>query len=150
VTQPDGQDQGEQDDREGAQAGQPPPGPRRVQPSPRRRRQAEKQADSGRHGECGQPVAPLHLDPTADGGHVREDKEQLESEDGLDQGQRPEAQRADLEDEPEDHAGQAKQPDRAAGQPEDEPDVNAGHLAALGPEALAHRGRGRAEACGQG
>jgi hypothetical protein len=49
----------------------------------------------------------------------------LERQDGLDQGQRPEPQGADLEDEPEDHARHPQQPDRPPGQAEDEPDIKA-------------------------
>jgi len=61
-----------------------------------------------------------------------------------------EAQRGQLAEEPADHAGDAQQPDRLAGQADDEPGIEARRLAALGPHALAHRGRGRAQACRDG
>jgi len=55
-----------------------------------------------------------------------------------------------LEDEPADHARDAEQPDRPAGQAEYEPGVEARRLDALGPDALAYRGRGSAQACRDG
>jgi len=68
----------------------------------------------------------------------------------LHQGQFAEAQRGQLEDQAEDHAGDAEQPDRLAGQAEDDPEVEARRRAAPGPLALAHRGRGSAQACRDG
>ena len=68
----------------------------------------------------------------------------------MDQGQRTEVQGGQLQDEPADQAGDAEQPDRPANQAEHEPGVEAHRLAALGPHALAHRGRGGAEACRHG
>jgi hypothetical protein len=55
----------------------------------------EKQADPSGHGHRGQPVTPPHLHPAADG-HVGEDEEKLEHQDGLDQGERPEAEGTDV------------------------------------------------------
>ena len=118
-----------------------------MQSSSRGGRHAEEQADPRRHGDRGQPVPPLHRDPPgACDGQVAEDEQQLERQDGLDQGQCAIVQGTELEGKPEDHARDADQPDRPAGQAEDEPDIKGRRLIAPGAEALAHRSGGRTEA----
>jgi len=132
-------------DADGDQSGQQPRQPGRVQPPARRRGQAEEHADPGGHGRRGQQVVARHP-PRPGDGQVAEDEQQLGRQDGLDQGQVAEPQRADLEAEPADHGGDAEQPGRLAGQPDQEPGVKARRLGAPGPLALAQRGGGRADA----
>jgi hypothetical protein len=85
-----------------------------VQPSAGGRGGEEEQAEPGRHSGRSKPVASLYP-PGAEHRHISEDEQQLEREDGLDKGQRPEVQRRQLERESKDHAGQPSKPDRTAG-----------------------------------
>ena len=114
-----------------------------MQPSARRRGQAEEHADPGGHSRRGKQVAARHP-PRPGHGQVAEDEQQLGRQDRLDQGQVAVTQRGDLEDEAADHRGDAKQPDGLAGQPDQEPGVEARGLVILGSFALAQRGCGRA------
>ena len=129
------------------QAGEQPCGCRRVQPPAGGRRQQQEHRDPGRHDRRRQPVPAAHPHPAgARDRHVAEDQQQLDGEDGLDQGQRAEAQGGQLEQEAADHAAHAEQPDRLPGETKDEPDVEARRFAVPGADPLTYRCRGRAEA----
>ena len=85
-----------------------------------------------------------------DHGHVGEHEEQLGGEDGLHEGEVAVMQRRDLEDEAQDHAADAGHPDGLAHQVEQQSGAEAlTPGGGGGSQALAHRGRGRAEARGE-
>ena len=89
--------QGEEHDPEGDQADQPPGGARRVHPPPdgdAMRRNRPIPADTA---TAASQSRRLTLTPRPRDGHGGEDEKKLQRQDGLDQGQRPEAQGADLE-----------------------------------------------------
>jgi hypothetical protein len=119
-----------------------------VQPPAGRRSQPQEHGHSRRHRCRPEPVAGLdpRLPPSGEC-QEPEYQQQLERQDGLDQGQRPVLQCRQLEDEPADHAHDAEQPDRLASQAEQQAGVeSARRLHALRPLALRQRRRGRAEA----
>ena len=128
---------------------EPPRGGRRVQVPTGWAGGEEKDSQTRRHGRCRYPVVARH--PAGpDHRHVGEHEEQLGGEDGLDEGEVAVMQRSDLKDEPQDHAGDTGQPDRLAHEVEEQ--TGAETLTpggGGGPQTLAHRGSGRAEARGQ-
>jgi hypothetical protein len=146
---------GHRDQRQDAagaeQARQPPQAPGRVLLSARRRRRGQEDADPAGHADGGQQVPHLDAAAVADGGEhrqVTEDEQQLRRQDRLDQRQRPEAQRGDLQGETREHAGKAEQPDWLPGQPEYQPGVETADCDAAGAQPLAYRRGSGAETSG--